>query len=60
MRQNRGEWTIFLFVHWMKEERFLDFGMATTENVHLLLDRYVDCFNNRKSAAALGYRSPVQ
>lgn len=41
----------------MKEERYLDFGLATTENVPLRLD---SSFNNRRPAAALGYKSPVQ
>ena len=45
---------------WMKEELYLDFGLATTENVFLLLDTYVYYFNNRRPAAALGYKSPVQ
>ena len=45
---------------WMKEELFLDFGLATTEDVQLLLDKYVHYFNNRRLAAALGYKSPVQ
>ena len=45
---------------WMKEELFLDFGLATTEDVQLLLDKYVHYFNNRRPAAALGYKSPVQ
>ena len=40
---------------WMKEELYLDFGLATTEDVFLLLDTY-----NRRPAAALGYKSPVQ
>ena len=44
----------------MKEERFLDFGLAAAENVRVLLDRYAGGFNNRRSAAALGYRSPVR
>ena len=45
---------------WMKEELYLDFGLASTENVPLLLDKYVHYFNNRRHAAALGYKSPVQ
>ena len=45
---------------WMKEELFLDFGLATTEDVQLLLDKYVHYFNSRRPAAALGYKSPVQ
>ena len=32
---------------WMKEELYLDFGLATTEDVFLLLDTYVHYFNNR-------------
>ena len=44
----------------MKEELFLDFGLATTEDVQLLLDKYVHYFNNRRPSAALGYKSPVQ
>ena len=43
----------------MKEELYLDFGLAT-EDVFLLLDTYVHYFNNRRPAAALGYKSPVQ
>ena len=45
---------------WMKEELYLDFGLATTEDVFLLLDTYVHYFNNSRPAAALGYKSPVQ
>ena len=45
---------------WMKEELYLDFGLASAENVPLLLDKYVYYFNNRRPAAALGYKSPVQ
>lgn len=45
---------------WMKEELFLDFGLANTDDVPLLLDRYVYYFNNKRPAAALGYKSPVQ
>ena len=45
---------------WVKEELYLDFRLATTDDVHLLLDRYVYYFNNRRSAAVLGYKSPVQ
>ena len=45
---------------WMKEELYLDFWLASTENVPLLLDKYVHYFNNRRHAAALGYKSLVQ
>ena len=44
----------------MKEELYLDFGLAEAENVPSLLDRYVHYFNNKRLAAALGYKSPVQ
>ena len=45
---------------WIKEELYLDFGLETAEDVPKLLDEYVYYFNNRRPAAALGYKSPVQ
>ena len=45
---------------WIKEELYLDFSLETAEDVPKLLDEYVYYFNNRRSAAALGYKSPVQ
>lgn len=45
---------------WMKEELFIDFGLADADDVPALLDRYVEYFNNERLAAALGYKSPVQ
>lgn len=45
---------------WIKNELFLDFGLATSRNVPALLNAYVDFFNNHRPAAALGYKSPVQ
>ena len=45
---------------WIKEELYLDFGLETAEDVQKLLDEYVYYFNNRRPAAALGYKSPVQ
>ena len=45
---------------WMKEELAVDFGLADTEDVPALLNRYVDYFNNERLASALGYKSPVQ
>ena len=45
---------------WIKEELYLDFDLATAEDVPRLLDEYVYYFNNRRPAAALGYKSPVQ
>ena len=45
---------------WIKAELFLDFDLAHTKDVPALLNQYVDYYNNRRSAAALGYKSPVQ
>ena len=45
---------------WIKEELYLDFGLETAEDVPKLLDEYVYYFNNKRPAAALGYKSPVQ
>ena len=45
---------------WMKAELYLDFGLATTEDVPTLLDKYVHYFNTVRPAAALAYKSPVQ
>ena len=45
---------------WIKEELFLDFGLATAVDVPKLLDDYVYYFNYKRPAAALGYKSPVQ
>ena len=45
---------------WMKSELFLDFGLSTAKDVPSLLNSYVIFFNNRRPAAALGYKSPVQ
>ena len=45
---------------WIKEELYLDFGLENAEDVPTLLDEYVHYFNNRRPAAALGYKSPVQ
>ena len=45
---------------WIKEELFLDLGLATAKDVPKLLDEYVYYFNYMRPAAALGYKSPVQ
>ena len=45
---------------WIKEELFLDFGLATAKDVPRLLNEYVHYYNNERPAAALGYKSPVQ
>ena len=45
---------------WMKDELFLDFDLAHTQDVPALLDQYVFYFNNKRQHAALGYKSPVQ
>lgn len=44
---------------WIKEELYLDFALAHTNNVPALLEAYVQFFNNDRPAAALGYKSPV-
>ena len=45
---------------WIKQELFLDFGLATSSNVPALLDAYVHFFNYDRISFALGYKSPVQ
>ena len=40
---------------WVKEELYLDFRLASTADLPLLLDKYVHYFNNRRPAAALGF-----
>ena len=45
---------------WIKEELFLDFGLATAKDVPKLLNEYVYYYNHERPAAALGYKSPVQ
>ena len=45
---------------WIKEELYLDFGLADAADLPGLLNRYVYFFNNLRPAAALGYKSPVQ
>jgi len=45
---------------WMKEELYLDFDLAHTNDVPALLDDDVHFFNRHRHAAALGYKSPLQ
>ena len=45
---------------WIKEELFLDFNLAQSDDVPAALDNYVHFFNHVRKAAALGYKSPVQ
>ena len=45
---------------WIKEELYLDYGLADAENLPDLLNQYVYFFNNHRPAATLGYKSPVQ
>lgn len=45
---------------WIKEELYLDYGLAKAENLPDLLNQYVYFFNHLRPAAALGYKSPVQ
>ena len=52
---------LFLLLNgWSKEELYLDFGLHTAKDVPKLLEDYVYYFNNKRKAAALGYKSPVQ
>ena len=44
----------------MKEELYLDFDFAHTNDVPALLDGYVHFFNYHRPAAALDYKYPVQ
>ena len=45
---------------WIKEELYLDFGLADTDDLPALLDRFVHFFNHHRPASALNYKSPVQ
>ena len=45
---------------WWKEELYLNFDLAHTNDVPALLDDYVHFFNCHRPAAALGNKSPVQ
>ena len=40
---------------WVKEDLFLDFGLATARNVPKLLDEYVHYYNFQQPVAALVY-----
>ena len=40
---------------WIKEELFLDFGLATAKDVPKLLDEYVHYYNYERPVAALGF-----
>lgn len=44
---------------WIKEELYLDFGLAHIDDVHALLESYVQFFNSYCPAAALDYKSPI-
>ena len=43
---------------WIKEEVFLDFGLATAKDVPKMFDHYAHYYNYERPAAALGYKSP--
>lgn len=43
---------------WIKEELYLDYGLADADNLPELLNQYVYFFNHLRPAAALGYRKP--
>ena len=45
---------------WIKEELYFDYGLADAENLPDLLNQYVYFYNNLRSPAVVGYKSPVQ
>ena len=45
---------------WIKEELYLDFGLAEANDVPALLNEYVEYYNNQRLSSALKYKSPVQ
>lgn len=45
---------------WIKAELYLDYDLSNAEDVPALLNQYVEYFNTRRRAYALGYKSPVQ
>ena len=45
---------------WIKEELYLDYGLADADNLPELLNQYAYFFNHLRPAATLGYKSPVQ
>lgn len=42
---------------WIKEELYLDYGLADADNLPELLNQYVYFFNHLRPAAALGYKA---
>ena len=46
-----------LLYGWIKEELYLDFGLAHADNIPALLENYVHFFNHDSAAASLHYLS---
>ena len=43
---------------WIKQELYLDFGLANAEDVQKLIDDYVRYFNSSRLAYSLNYKTP--
>lgn len=45
---------------WIKEELFLDFDLANSNDVETLIKKYVKYYNNERPAYSLNYKTPAQ
>ena len=45
---------------WIKEELFLDFDLANSNDVEALIKQYVNYYNNERPAYSLKYKTPAQ
>ena len=45
---------------WIKEELFLDFDLANSNDVEALIKKYVNYYNNERPAYSLKYKTPAQ
>lgn len=45
---------------WIKEELFLDFDLAHSNDVPSLIKNYIFFYNNLRSSYALNYKTPIQ
>lgn len=45
---------------WIKEELFNDFKITDSDDIPGSIERYIDYFNNKRPAYALGYKTPKQ
>ncbi len=44
---------------WIKEELFIDFGLAKSNDVNQAIKEYVEYYNNKRPCYSLGYDTPV-